>query len=76
MFSATFNKDIRHTAKRLFNSNYLIAASDINDYDINRNIEQHFAFVEEKDKPYELHRILQQQNGSAIGKYFIIVINK
>jgi hypothetical protein len=70
LFSATFSKDIMSTVKDALNSNYLLATSNIDEYEVNENIIQSFYYVEEKDKPYKLHELLQTCKGTAIGTFF------
>lgn len=76
MFSATFSKEIRKTVQAALNTSYLLAASNIDDYAANDNIEQIFIYAEEHEKISQLHFILQQCQGTAISKlYNIIYIN-
>mmetsp|Transcript_1822 Transcript_1822/g.1844 ORF Transcript_1822/g.1844 Transcript_1822/m.1844 type:complete len:568 (-) Transcript_1822:179-1882(-) len=66
LFSATFSKEIRITATNLLKEDYLLANSDITNYDVNKNIDQLFQFVEEEEKIQKLHSILQEATGSTI----------
>ena len=75
MFSATFCKDIKRTAKTLLKEKYLVAASNIDEYDMNKDIEQKFSYVEECDKPKKLHEILQASKGNVISKFWIFSKN-
>ena len=68
LFSATFCKDIKRTAKTLLKEKYLIAASNIDEYDMNKDIDQQFFYVDEMDKPKKLHEILQSSKGNVISK--------
>ena len=76
LFSATFSKEIRATAYGLLKENFIIASPNINDNDFNKNIDQYFEYVEERDKLQKLHSILQESEGSVIGifliKFFLI----
>lgn len=77
LFSATFSKEIQKTVTGALSDNFLLATNNIEDYVTNDNIEQIFYYVEEKDKSWNLHSILQQCRGTAIGKHnrFIIYYN-
>lgn len=68
LFSATFSKDIQSTVRNALSPNYLLCSNNVEDYVVNDNIEQLFVKVEDKDKPYRLHQILQQCRGTAISK--------
>lgn len=68
LFSATFSKEIRITAKDLLKDDYLLVSCDIYDYEMNKNIDQTFYYIEENDKLNKLHEILQNSSGPAISK--------
>ena len=68
LFSATFSKEIKHTAKNILKQEFLIITNDVNEYKLNKNIEQIFYYVEENDKLRELHSLLQKSNGFIISK--------
>jgi ATP-dependent RNA helicase DDX3X len=69
LFSATFSKEIQSTVRNALSPNYLLCSNNVEDYVVNDNIEQLFVKVEENDKPFQLHQILQQCRGTAISKY-------
>ena len=69
LFSATFSKEIKHTAKNILKKEFLITTSDVNEYKFNKNIEQKFYYVEENDKLRELHSLLQESSGLIISKF-------
>ncbi len=52
--------------------NHLYATNNVEDYVVNDNIEQLFYYVDEKDKAYHLHFILQQCKGTVISKCLTI----
>lgn len=68
LFSATFSNEIQKIVKETLSDNYLLVTHNVEDYVANDNIEQQFFYIEEKDKPYQLHYLLQQCKGSCIGK--------
>jgi len=71
LFSATFSDEVKSIANNLLNNYYFCSVSKENN--ANDNIEQILVQVEENDKVYKLHEILQSINGSVLSnKIFLI----
>lgn len=66
LFSATFSDEVKNIANNLLNNYYFCSVSKENN--ANDNIEQIIVQVEENDKVYKLHEILQSINGSVLSK--------
>lgn len=66
MFSATFSDEVKTIANNIMNNYYFCSVSKENN--ANDNIEQVLVQVDENDKVYKLHEILQGINGSVLSK--------
>lgn len=64
LFSATFSNEVKNIANNLLNNYYFCSVSKENN--ANDNIEQILVQVDENDKVYKLHEILQTINGSVL----------
>lgn len=64
LFSATFSDEVKNIANKLLNNYYFCSVSKENN--ANDNIEQIIVQVDENDKVYKLHEILQTINGSVL----------
>jgi superfamily II DNA/RNA helicase len=69
-FSATFSKQIRAVAENFLRDDYYFVTSG-NEYTTNASIVQEFHHVEEKDKLWRLHDILQDVSGNVLGNFLL-----
>lgn len=71
MFSATFSNEVKKIANKFMNNYYFITSNP--DWEksstANANVEQNLIYVEESQKIFKLHEILQQIKGNVISKF-------
>jgi superfamily II DNA/RNA helicase len=68
MFSATFSTEVRGIAKKFMNEYYFVSRS-AEESTTNANITHEIVYLEENDKLFHLHDMLQKIKGLVISNY-------
>jgi len=71
MFSATFSFEVRGIAKKFMNEYYFVSRSS-EESTTNANIIHDVVYLEENDKLYYLHEMLQKIKGLVISNYYYL----